>query len=72
MIELMFLKIQTSIKLTIHVNVTIIFFINFSFQPFLGSDCQDLMQKAMIFKEFVFVFVKGNSYRIHFYIHFLY
>lgn len=48
------------------------FFINFSFQPFLGSDCQDLMQKAMIFKEFVFVFVKGNSYRIHFYIHFLY
>lgn len=52
-------------------NVTITFFIKFSFQPFLGSDFQDLMQKAMIFKEFVFVFVKGNSYRIHFYIHFL-
>ena len=31
-----------------------------------AMDCRDLMQKAMSFNNVVIVYVKGNSYRIHF------
>ena len=39
---------------------------NFKFQPEVCNGCHDLMQKAMSFKDFAIVSVKGNDYRIYF------
>ena len=61
-------------KVTIHTNaelfLQLLFLQNLSFQSLVCNHCHDLMQRTMIFKEVVFVFVKGNSERIHFFIHF--
>ena len=40
--------------------------IGFKYKPCLCNGCHDLMQKAMCFNNVAIVFVKGNSYRIHF------
>ena len=40
--------------------------IGFKYKPYLCNGCHDLMQKAMCFNNVAIVFVKGNSYRIHF------
>ena len=39
---------------------------NFRYQPHLCNGCHDLMQKAMSFKDFAIVSIKGSIYRIHF------
>ena len=40
--------------------------IGFKFEPYHCNGCHDLMQIAMSFTNIVFVYVKGNTYRIHF------
>ena len=41
---------------------------NFNHEPYLCNGCNDLMQKAMNFNDIVIVPIKGNDYRIHFWI----
>ena len=41
--------------------------IGFKHEAYLCNGCHDLVQKAMSFNDVSIVFVKGNSYRIHFY-----
>ena len=38
----------------------------FKYEPYLCNGCHDLMPKAMKFNDVAIVYVKGNSYRIHF------
>ena len=38
----------------------------FKYDPYLCNGCRDLMPKAMKFNDVAIVYVKGNSYRIHF------
>ena len=38
----------------------------FKYEPYLCNVCHDLMQKAMSFNNISIVYVKGSSYRIHF------
>ena len=38
----------------------------FKYEPYLCNGCHDLMQKAMSLNKIAIVYVKGNSYRIHF------
>ena len=40
--------------------------IGFKYKPYLCNGCHDLMQKAMCFNNVAIVYVKENSYRIHF------
>ena len=40
--------------------------IDFKYEPYLCNGCDDLMKKAMSFNNIAMVYVKGNSYRIHF------
>ena len=40
--------------------------IGFKFEPYLGNDCHDFMQKAMSFNNIAIVCVKENAYGIHF------
>ena len=40
--------------------------IDFKYEPYLCNGCHDLMQKAMSFNNIAIVYVKGSSYRIHF------
>ena len=40
--------------------------IGFKYEPYLCNGCHDLMQKAMVFNNVAVAYVKGNSYRIHF------
>ena len=40
--------------------------IGFKYEPHLCNDCHVLMQKAVIFSDVAFVYVKGSAYRIHF------
>ena len=40
--------------------------IGFKYEPYLCNGCHDLMQKAMSFNNIAVVYVKGNTYRIHF------
>ena len=40
--------------------------IGFKYEPYLSNGCHDLMQKAMSFNNIAIVYVKGNTYRIHF------
>ena len=40
--------------------------IGFKHKPYLCNGCPNLMQKAMSFNNIDIVYVKGNSYRIHF------
>ena len=42
--------------------------INSRFQPKVCDGCHELMQKTMSFNDVAIVFVKGNYYRIHFFI----
>ena len=39
---------------------------NFNYDPYLCSECHDLMQKAMSLKNVASVSIKGNDCRIHF------
>ena len=39
---------------------------NFNYDPYLCSECHDLMQKAMSLKNVAIVSIKGNDCRIHF------
>ena len=41
---------------------------NFIYQPYLCNGCHDLMQKAISFNNVAIVSVKGNDYRIHFWL----
>ena len=38
----------------------------FKYEPYLCNDCHDLMQKAMSFNDVAIIYVKGSTYRIHF------
>ena len=38
----------------------------FKYDPYLCNGCHDLMPKAMKFNDVAIVYVRGNSYRIHF------
>ena len=38
----------------------------FKYDPYLCNGCHDLMPKAMKFNDVAIAYVKGNSYRIHF------
>ena len=40
--------------------------IGFKYEPYLCNVCHRLMQKAMIFNNIAILYVKGNTYRIHF------
>ena len=40
--------------------------IGFKYEPYLCNGCRDLMQKAMSFNDIVIVYIKENSYGIHF------
>ena len=40
--------------------------IGFKYEKYLCNGCHDLMQKAMSFNNVVIVYVRGNTYRIHF------
>ena len=40
--------------------------IGFKYEPYLCNGCHRLMQKAMIFNNIAILYVKGNTYRIHF------
>ena len=40
--------------------------IGFKYEPYLCNGCHDLMQKAMRFNNLAIVYIKKNSYRIHF------
>ena len=40
--------------------------IGFKYQPYLCNGCHGLMQKAMNFNDVPIIYVKGNSYEIHF------
>ena len=40
--------------------------IGFKYEPYLCNGCDDLMQKAMGFKNVAIVYIKENAYRIHF------
>ena len=40
--------------------------IRFKYENYLCNDCYDLMQKAMSFNNVAIVYVKGSTYRIHF------
>ena len=39
---------------------------NFNYEPYLCSDCHDLMQKAMNFNNVAIVSIKESDYGIHF------
>ena len=41
---------------------------NFNYDPYLCNGCHDLIQKPMSFKNVAIVSIKGNDYRIHFFI----
>ena len=38
----------------------------FKYEPYLCNGCHGLMQKVVSFNKIAIVYVKGNSYRIHF------
>ena len=38
----------------------------FQYQPYLSNGCHDLMQKGMDFNNIAIVYIKGSTYRIHF------
>ena len=40
--------------------------IGFSYENYLFNGCHDLMQKGMSFNNASIAYVKGNTYRIHF------
>ena len=40
--------------------------IGFKYEPYLCNGCNDLMQKVMGFNNIAIVYIKENSYRIHF------
>ena len=40
--------------------------IAFKYEPYLCNGCHDLIQKAMSFNNIAIVYIKENSYRIHF------
>ena len=40
--------------------------IGFQYEPYLCNGCHDLMQKAMDFNNIAIVYIKGSTYRIHF------
>ena len=40
--------------------------IGYKFEPYPCNGCHDLMQNAISFNNIAIVYVKGNSYRIHF------
>ena len=40
--------------------------IGFKYEKYLCNGCHDLMRKAMSFNNVVIVYVRGNTYRIHF------
>ena len=40
--------------------------IGFKYEKYLCNGCHNLMQKAMSFNDVAIVYVKGNTYRIHF------
>ena len=40
--------------------------IGFKYEPYHCNGCHDLMQKAMNFNDVAIIYVKGSSYRIHF------
>ena len=40
--------------------------IGLKYDLYLCNGCHDLMQKAMTFNDVAIVYVKGNTYRIHF------
>ena len=40
--------------------------IGFKDEPYLWNGCDDLMQKAVSFNNVAIAYVKGNSYRSHF------
>ena len=39
---------------------------NFSYGPYLCNGCYNIMQKSIDFKNTAIVYVKGSTYRIHF------
>ena len=41
-------------------------YIGFKYEPYLSIWLYDLMQKAMSFNDVAIVYVKGSTYRIHF------
>ena len=40
--------------------------IGFKYEPYLCNGCHDLMQKAVSFNNIAIVYVKGSTYKIHF------
>ena len=40
--------------------------IGFKYEPYLCSGCHDILQKAVSFNDVAIVYVKRNTYRIHF------
>ena len=40
--------------------------IAFKYESYLCSGCHDLMQKAISFNKIAIVYIKGSTYRIHF------
>ena len=40
--------------------------ISFKYEPYHCDGCHDLMQEAMSFKNVTIIYVKGSTYRIHF------
>ena len=40
--------------------------IGFKYEPYPCNGCHDLMQKAMSFNDVAIVYVKGTTYRVHF------
>ena len=40
--------------------------IGFKYEPYLCNGCHDLIQKAISFNNVAIVYVKGSTYRIHF------
>ena len=40
--------------------------IGFKYEPYLGNGCYDLMEKAMSQNDVAIAYIKGSTYRIHF------
>ena len=43
--------------------------IGFKYEPYLCNGCDDLMQKSVSFNNVAILYVKGNAYRIHFWVY---
>ena len=69
MIGLIFRKELTLIKTSLSKECDIWWYfknIGFKYKAYLCNGCHDLMQKTMSFNNVALVYVKGSTYRIHF------